>query len=182
MKHSGNAKGINLKIICLFFENPEIDFFFQKNQSLFFDIEFIDIFPNVCWLCFLFADLWWTKTKSFLILLIKKSVNNYGLPSGFERLVKVLEGKNSNYETSLFTPLTEYLENANGKKMKFLDCEDVDKQAFQTLLDHMRCLSVAITGTTILLVFPLLCLAMVYAFRSAQKIKKEAPFSSWIDK
>ena len=135
-------------------KTPKSNFFFINHCfSILSSLTVFQMFVGYVFFSLIYDE---QKLKVLIILLIKKSVNNYGLPSGFERLVKVLEGKNSNYETSLFTPLTEYLENANGKKMKFLDCEDVDKQAFQTLLDHMRCLSVAITGTPMLLLFSLI--------------------------
>merc|ERR1712226_51633 len=76
--------------------------------------------------------------------LVSLPVNHIDTGMGFERLVKILEGKRSNYETSLFQSMTEYLEGVNGRGVKFSEAEGVDRQAFQTLLDHLRCLTVAV--------------------------------------
>lgn len=61
---------------------------------------------------------------------------------GLERIVRVLQQKNSNYETDLFFPLIEHLEKESGLKY-----QQVDQQmqgAFCVIADHIRALVFAI--------------------------------------
>jgi alanyl-tRNA synthetase len=51
---------------------------------------------------------------------------------GFERLLSLLQGKNSAYETDLFSDLISELENISGKK--YLE----NKASFRIIADHMR--------------------------------------------
>jgi alanyl-tRNA synthetase len=62
---------------------------------------------------------------------------------GFERLVRVLQGKTSNYDTDVFTGTIAETEKITGKKYSAGD----DKQsiAFRVLADHIRAISFTIT-------------------------------------
>ena len=61
---------------------------------------------------------------------------------GFERLAMVLQGKQSNYDTDVFTPLISFLEKETGIKYGRTDSkQDV---AFRVLADHVRAVSFAI--------------------------------------
>ncbi|MDH4120758.1 MAG: alanine--tRNA ligase [Deltaproteobacteria bacterium] len=59
---------------------------------------------------------------------------------GFERVVRVLQGVQSNYETDLFTPLMAGISRETGKKMS----PGETAVAFQVIADHLRALSFAI--------------------------------------
>lgn len=68
---------------------------------------------------------------------------------GFERLVSVLQDKSSNYDTDVFTPLLERIQQVTGVRPyagKFGE-EDADgiDTAYRVIADHVRTLSVAIT-------------------------------------
>jgi len=52
---------------------------------------------------------------------------------GFERLVAVMQGKKSNYETDVFTPLIACMEEISGKK-----AEGEDRIGMQVVADHAR--------------------------------------------
>ncbi len=58
---------------------------------------------------------------------------------GFERLVAVLQGKKSNYDTDLFTPLIDRLNQMTGREYR-----DEDAVAMRVIADHVRALSFAI--------------------------------------
>jgi len=61
---------------------------------------------------------------------------------GFERLAMVLQGKQSNYDTDVFTPLISFLERQTGISYGRTDSkQDV---AFRVLADHVRAVSFAI--------------------------------------
>lgn len=68
---------------------------------------------------------------------------------GLERLVSVLQGKKSNYDTDLFIPLFEKIHSLNPNlpiyqgKVGASDSSQIDT-AYRVLADHVRCLSVAI--------------------------------------
>ena len=63
---------------------------------------------------------------------------------GFERVTSVLQGKSSNYDTDVFTPIMEAIGDLTGKKYggKIQDPDDV---AFRVIADHIRMLTFAIT-------------------------------------
>ena len=62
---------------------------------------------------------------------------------GLERLVRVLQGKQSNYDTDLFTNTIGEIEKITGKKYGFTDSkEDV---AFRVIADHIRAIAFTIT-------------------------------------
>jgi alanyl-tRNA synthetase len=59
---------------------------------------------------------------------------------GFERVLSVLNGKRSNYDTDLFTPIMEKISELSGKGYDF-----ENGVAHRAISDHLRCLSFAIT-------------------------------------
>src|SRR5438105_890937 len=63
---------------------------------------------------------------------------------GFERITAVLQGKESNYDTDVFSPLMDAIGSLVGKKYggKLDDLNDV---AFRVIADHVRMLTFAIT-------------------------------------
>ncbi|MEP7143215.1 MAG: alanine--tRNA ligase [Ferruginibacter sp.] len=61
---------------------------------------------------------------------------------GFERLVRVLQGKQSNYDTDVFTGTIEAIEKITNKSYKYSDSkQDV---SFRVLSDHIRAIAFAI--------------------------------------
>ncbi len=63
---------------------------------------------------------------------------------GFERLVAVLQGKSSNYDTDVFSPIMEAISGLTGKKYGGR-LEDLTDIAFRVMADHLRMLTFAIT-------------------------------------
>ncbi|MEZ5045792.1 MAG: alanine--tRNA ligase [Chitinophagaceae bacterium] len=61
---------------------------------------------------------------------------------GFERLVRVIQGKTSNYDTDVFTPTIELCEKISGKKYDYSDSKEAI--AFRVLADHIRAISFTI--------------------------------------
>ncbi len=61
---------------------------------------------------------------------------------GFERLVRVLQNKQSNYDTDIFTGTIAATEKITGKKYKAAD--DKESIAFRVLADHIRAISFTI--------------------------------------
>jgi len=62
---------------------------------------------------------------------------------GFERLCMALQGKKSNYDTDVFTPLIAKVEELSGKKYTGI-LEDEKDIAIRVLVDHIRAVSFAI--------------------------------------
>ncbi len=60
---------------------------------------------------------------------------------GLERLVRVIQGKKSNYDTDLFQPLIKELEIITGKKYGNDEATDV---AFRVIADHLRAVAFSI--------------------------------------
>ena len=61
---------------------------------------------------------------------------------GFERLVRAIEGKSSNYDTDVFVPSIQFIEKHSGVKYNFSDSkQDV---AMRVMADHIRAISFAI--------------------------------------
>lgn len=61
---------------------------------------------------------------------------------GFERLVRAIQGKNSNYDSDIFAPLIQKVEQLSGSKYESSDSEiDV---AIRVIVDHIRAVSFAI--------------------------------------
>jgi len=68
---------------------------------------------------------------------------------GFERLVRVLQGKQSNYDTDVFTPLLNKIEELSGLRYKPKEEEKHKKQliiniAMRVIADHIRTISFSI--------------------------------------
>ena len=62
---------------------------------------------------------------------------------GFERLCMALQGKKSNYDTDVFTPLIAKVEELSGKKYTGI-LEDEKDIAIRVIVDHIRAVSFAI--------------------------------------
>jgi len=67
---------------------------------------------------------------------------------GFERLVRVLQGKSSNYDTDVFQPMIQFIAEKSGKiynsKAKPGDADWNEAVAMRVLADHIRAISFAI--------------------------------------
>ncbi len=68
---------------------------------------------------------------------------------GFERLVRVLQNKQSNYDTDVFTPLLHKIEELSGQQYKPFDEDKHPKQliiniAMRVIADHIRAISFSI--------------------------------------
>src|SRR5207237_1019595 len=63
---------------------------------------------------------------------------------GFERITAVLQGKESNYDTDVFTPIMEAIGRLVGKRYGG-KLDDLDDVAFRVIADHLRMLTFAIT-------------------------------------
>ncbi len=61
---------------------------------------------------------------------------------GFERLVRVLQGKSSNYDTDVFTGTIAATEKITGKKYDYSDSKEA--VAFRVIADHIRAISFSI--------------------------------------
>lgn len=67
--------------------------------------------------------------------------HNVDTGMGFERLCMVLQGKTSNYDTDVFSPLIQKVENLTGYKYG----KDLNKDiAFRVVVDHVRAVAFAI--------------------------------------
>lgn len=62
---------------------------------------------------------------------------------GFERLVRILQGKKSNYDTDIFTGTIQVIESIVNKKYAFDDSKE--SVAFRVLSDHIRAICFAIS-------------------------------------
>ncbi len=63
---------------------------------------------------------------------------------GFERIVRVLQGKNSNYDTDLWTPIFDRITELTGAPPYSRSIDSHIDIAYRVLADHIRCLVVAI--------------------------------------
>ncbi len=63
---------------------------------------------------------------------------------GLERVVRVLQGKNSNYDTDLWTPIFALITSLTGAPAYGGDIDNHIDIAYRILADHIRCLVVAI--------------------------------------
>src|SRR5690606_1699819 len=69
---------------------------------------------------------------------------------GFERLCMALQGKTSNYDTDVFTPLIEKVEQITGLKYTSDDVKDISEEqnkiniAIRVVVDHVRAVAFAI--------------------------------------
>ncbi|MBQ7442860.1 MAG: alanine--tRNA ligase, partial [Bacteroidaceae bacterium] len=69
------------------------------------------------------------------------SMNVIDTGMGFERLVRALQGKHSNYDTDVFQPTIRAIEQLSGKR--YGETEDVDV-AMRVIADHIRAVAFAI--------------------------------------
>lgn len=60
---------------------------------------------------------------------------------GFERLCMAIQGKTSNYDTDVFTPLLDFIANASGVKYRHAEKTDI---AMRVIADHIRAVAFAI--------------------------------------
>lgn len=68
---------------------------------------------------------------------------NIDTGAGLERLVAVMQGAKTNFETDLFMPIIREIEKLSGKTYKTYD-PDGDNMSFKVIADHIRSLSFAI--------------------------------------
>ena len=61
---------------------------------------------------------------------------------GFERLAMAIQGKKSNYDTDVFSPLLNKLSELSGKK--YTAGDDSESIAFRVIVDHVRAVSFSI--------------------------------------
>jgi len=64
---------------------------------------------------------------------------------GFERITAILQNKISNYDTDIFQPIIERIEELTGKIYKEYGEKEKESVAFRVLADHIRALTFAIT-------------------------------------
>ncbi len=81
--------------------------------------------------------------------LIKLPKQHVDTGMGFERLVRVLQGKSSNYDSDVFSPLINKIEELSGHRYKPEDEEHHKKQQFiniamRVIADHIRTISFSI--------------------------------------
>ncbi len=66
---------------------------------------------------------------------------------GFERLVAILQGKNSNYDTDLFLPIIESIEETSSKS--YQNSSSKESIAFRVIADHIRAMTFSIADGVI---------------------------------
>lgn len=67
---------------------------------------------------------------------------------GFERICAVMQGKDSNYDTDVFSPIISEIESLSGKKYS-TQLDDKDGIAMRVMADHIRTLSFSIADGAI---------------------------------
>lgn len=64
---------------------------------------------------------------------------------GFERITAVIQGKDSNYDTDVFTPIFDAIRKVTGAKPYGGSLESLVDTAYRVIADHIRCLVFALT-------------------------------------
>ncbi len=83
------------------------------------------------------------KQKHLELTLLKElPAKHVDTGMGFERLVRVIQGKTSNYDTDVFTGTIEAIEKITGKKYDYSDSKQAI--AFRVLADHIRAIGFTI--------------------------------------
>ncbi len=64
---------------------------------------------------------------------------------GLERIASVLQGVNSNFETDLFLPIIDFIENISGKDYNPEKPDEKETVAFRVIADHLRAITFLIS-------------------------------------
>ncbi len=64
---------------------------------------------------------------------------------GFERITRIIQGKQSNYDTDIWSPIFMAIEQATGAHSYRGKLDDPVDIAYRVIADHIRCLTMAIT-------------------------------------